>query len=70
MNVRRVEAGILNNGSDMDWGMTPYHAGLGSFVELDKENYVGRDALLNVSKETRLYGLICKTAHPMRVTEC
>jgi len=64
MNVRRVEAGILNNGSDMDWGMTPYHAGLGSFIELDKENFVGRHALSHATKETRLYGLICKTATP------
>ncbi len=37
MNVRRIEAGILNNGTDMSPAMTPFAAGLGRFVDLDKE---------------------------------
>ena len=64
MTTRRVEAGIFNNGTDIDWHMTPYNAGLGSFVELDKDDFVGRDALLHAPQETMLYGLVCKTAVP------
>ena len=36
MDIRRIEAEILNNGSDMDRTMTPFEAGLGDFVDLEK----------------------------------
>lgn len=65
MNARRIEAGILNNGTDMDWNMTPYNAGLGDFVDLEKQNFIGRDALLNTPQEQSLYGLVCKAATPV-----
>ncbi len=57
MNVRRIEAGILNNGTDMSPAMTPFAAGLGRFVDLDKEGFIGRDALLASDRRPRLVGL-------------
>ena len=32
MGLRRVEAGILDNGSDIEPDLTPYGAGLGQFI--------------------------------------
>ncbi len=57
MNIRRIEAGILNNGTDMSPAMTPFAAGLGRFVDLDKEGFIGRDALLAADRRPRLVGL-------------
>jgi glycine cleavage system aminomethyltransferase T len=65
MGIRRVEGGILDNGTDIDPTMTPYEAGLGAFVHLDKGDFIGRDALLNASRETLLLGLKCKTTVPL-----
>ena len=57
MNVRRIEAGILNNGTDISPSTTPYAAGIGRFVDLDKEEFIGRDALLAADRRPRLVGL-------------
>lgn len=64
METRRIEAGILDNGTDMDMSMTPYQAGLGTFIDLDKQDFVGRAALLDADRRTLLYGLKCHTATP------
>ena len=68
--IRRVEAGILNNGSDMDATMTPYQAGLGRFVELDKPDFIGREALQAADRSCLLLGLICRDAESFFWTEC
>lgn len=66
MDTRRIEAGILNNLSDFDSTMTPFEAGLGAFVALDREDdFFGKDALTNVGQETRLYGISCPSAEPL-----
>ncbi|MDG2406678.1 MAG: aminomethyltransferase family protein [Paracoccaceae bacterium] len=57
MEIRRIEAGILDNGTDFDVSMTPFEAGLGAFVDLDKENYVGRTAVLEAHNGTRIFGI-------------
>jgi len=57
MNIRRIEAGILNNGSDMDPTMTPFAAGIGQFVDLGKEGFIGREALETADRRPRLVGL-------------
>ena len=57
MNIRRIEAGILNNGTDMSPSMTPYAAGLDRFVDLDKEGFIGQEALLAADRRPRLVGL-------------
>jgi aminomethyltransferase len=62
--MRRVEAGILGNLTDMDTDMTPYAAGLGDFVNLDKGDFIGRDALANADRGRLLMGLTCATTTP------
>jgi aminomethyltransferase len=60
MNIRRIEAGILNYATDMDWHTTPYDMGLGAFVDLDGHDFVGRDALRATARETRFSGFKCE----------
>ena len=59
MNIRRIEAGILDCGSDFDTSMTPVEAGLGKFIDLEKPDFIGREALLREQSGTRLFGVIC-----------
>ncbi|MFD1331458.1 aminomethyltransferase family protein [Methylopila musalis] len=66
MEIRRIEGGILNNGSDFDETMTPYEAGLGRFVDLSKPAFVGREALLSGGAPSRLIGLIAEGGEPLR----
>ncbi len=64
MNTRRIEAGILDNGSDFDVSMSPYDAGLGHFIDLDKDGFIGCGALQNIRQGNRLFGLRCDEAIP------
>ena len=65
MNIRRIEAGILNAGSDFDNSTTPYDVGLGRFVDDDKADFIGKAALANAGRTPRLFGLKCLTGEPM-----
>ena len=65
MTIRRIEAGIFGNLTDIDTTINPFEAGLGFCVNMDKEDFIGRDALLNKDKGTCLFGLTCKTETPM-----
>ena len=64
--IRRLEGGILDNITDFDITMNPWEAGLGAFVDLDKEaDFIGRDALRAVTEHrTRLLGITCASATP------
>lgn len=42
----RLEARLTLYGNDIDEGTTPFEAGLGFFVKLDKPNFIGRESLL------------------------
>ena len=64
MNIRRIEAGILDSGSDFDSSMTPFEAGLEKFVDFSKKGFMGHDALRTATPGTRLFGLRCKGATP------
>ena len=64
MGIRRVESGILDNGSDIEPDLTPFGAGLGQFVRLDKEDFIGRAALETADRSQLLFGLVCATAAP------
>lgn len=65
MEMRRIEAGILDNGTDFDNTMTPFEAGLGTFIELDKPDFIGRQSLLTAPQECkRLFGLKCPAGIP------
>jgi aminomethyltransferase len=58
MGIRRIEAGILDNGTDMDPSLTPYDVGLGGFVDLAKESFIGRDALAGGDTGNRFTGIV------------
>ena len=47
-DVLRLEAGLLLHGNDMDTSINPYEAGLGRFVEPDREEYVAAKALRRI----------------------
>jgi len=55
--ARRIEAGLLNAGSDFDGTTTPFVAGLGGFVDFDKGDFIGRAALLDADRSCRTWGL-------------
>jgi glycine cleavage system aminomethyltransferase T len=64
MEIRRIEAGILDNLTDFDLTTTPFEAGLGAFIELDKEGFVGRESLLRADRRPLLLGVRCPAATP------
>jgi aminomethyltransferase len=50
--IRRIEAGILNYGSDMTLHENPYEVGLGWVVDLDKSAaFIGQEALRRIKAE-------------------
>ena len=55
--ARRIEAGLLNAGSDFDETVTPFAAGLGAMVNLDKPDFVGRAVLQGADRRRRTWGL-------------
>jgi aminomethyltransferase len=55
--ARRIEAGLLNAGSDFDASVTPFAAGLGAMVAFDKGDFVGKSALEACDKRRRTWGL-------------
>jgi len=55
--ARRIEAGLLNAGSDFDETTTPFAAGLGHLVDFEKADFSGRDALLTADRSRRTWGL-------------
>lgn len=64
MTIRRIEAGILGNLTDMDINMTPFEAGLGQVVDLNKDDFIGRDVLRSCDQRSLLFGVTCKTETP------
>ena len=66
MAIRRIEAGVLDNGTDFDMSMTPFEAGLGAFVDLEKENFIGRTALLSADRNKR-WANSCRSCHSQRL---
>lgn len=55
--ARRIEAGLLNAGADFDETVTPFAAGLGSMVDLDKPDFIGKAALQDGDRRRRTWGL-------------
>ena len=58
-NARRIEGGLLFSGTDFDDRVTPFDAGFGSMVDLDKPNFIGRNALLKADRRCRTWGMQC-----------
>jgi len=65
MNIRRIEAGILNAGSDFDHTTTPYDVGLGRFIDEDKADFIGKAALAAAARAPRLHGIKCDGGEPL-----
>ena len=65
MDIRRIESGILNNGSDTTTAMRPYQAGLGMFVNLDKPDFIGKEAMASKDRCPLIYDIKCDAAEPM-----
>ena len=42
-HIRRIEAGILSYGQDMDIENNPYEVRLGCQVDLDKGDFIGKE---------------------------
>ena len=68
MNIRRIEAGILDNKSDFDESMTPYQAGIGKFVDLSKDDFIGKEALAAADRRLLIFGIKCLTAAPSQAS--
>ena len=59
-HIRRLEAGILSYGQDLDIENNPYEVRLGWQVDLDKGNFIGKEALAKIKAagvKQRLVGL-------------
>ena len=59
-HIRRLEAGILSYGQDMDIENNPFEVRLGWQVDLSKDDFVGKKALAKIKEERvqqRLVGL-------------
>ncbi len=54
---RRIEAGLLSAGQDFTNDTNPFSVGLGRFVDLGKENFIGKKALINADKNCRSWGI-------------
>ena len=65
MTIRRIEAGIFGNLTDIDTTINPFEAGLGFCVNMDKGDFIGREVLVKKDKRTCLLGLTCKTETPV-----
>ena len=65
MTIRRIEGGILGNLTDMTPDMTPFEAGLAPFVDMDKGDFIGRDALVGKDTRSSLFGFTCQTEIPI-----
>jgi aminomethyltransferase len=65
MGMRRMEAGIMDNGTDMNALMTPYSAGLGQFVELDNKEFIGREALATADQSNTFFGVTADPSTPV-----
>jgi aminomethyltransferase len=54
---RAVEQGITDTHYAVNSGVNPYEAGSGRFVDLDGDDFVGRDALREASRDVRRHTL-------------
>lgn len=65
IDIRRIEAGILNAGSDFDRFTTPYDVGLGHFIDDGKVSFIGKEALARAPRGRRLFGIKCQDGDMM-----
>lgn len=66
MGIRRIEAGILDYGSDISVHDTPFDVRMEDFVDFAKKEFIGRAALVEASREPRLHGFRCADGVALR----
>ncbi len=54
---RRIEAGLLSAGQDFSKYTNPFSVGLGRFINFDKENFIGKEALMSSDKKCKTWGI-------------
>ena len=54
---RRIEAGLLSAGQDFSKNTNPFSVGLGRFINFDKENFIGKEALMSSEKKCKTWGI-------------
>ena len=54
--ARRIEAGLMGQ-TEFDSTTTPFDAGLGRFVQMDRPDFIGKAALEKVDKRSRTFGM-------------
>jgi len=54
---RRIEAGLLSAGQDFSKYTNPFSVGLGKFIDFDKENFIGKNALSKADKTCFSWGI-------------
>ena len=60
MHIRRIEAGILDYGTDIDQRLDPFDLGLQKFIDFDKKNFIGKEALVKKEKSPiKIRGIKC-----------
>ena len=64
LTIRRIEAGILGSLTDIHTTMTPFEAGLAPFINMNKGDFIGREALIDADRRCLLVGLTCQTETP------
>ena len=64
MDIRRIEGGNLNYGSDIDERLNPFQCGLGRLVDFSKSEFEGRAALEVADRNQLIYGVKCVSAEP------
>ncbi len=64
MGIRRIEAGILDYGTDMNRTHTPFEIGLAKFVDLKKDKFIGRNSLITMYKGSKFFGIKCSETIP------
>ena len=64
LTIRRIEAGIFGNLTDIDTTMTPFEAGLAPFININKGDFIAREALVDADRRCLLVGLTCQIETP------
>ena len=64
--ARRIEAGLLSAGADFDHTTTPFEVGLGRYLDFDKNEFIGREALIKADPKNRSWGLRVKKGIALR----
>jgi len=54
--ARRIEAGLMSQ-ADFDSTTTPFDAGLGHFIQMDRPDFIGKEALEKADKRSRTFGM-------------